>query len=63
MKAFLACPIEGDWPYLRTDATHLKVHQNSRIVSLAVFLAAGVNGDGRREILGMDMGPSEAEAF
>jgi transposase-like protein len=63
VKAFLARPIEGDWPYLWIDATYVKVRQNGRIVSAAVIVAVGVNSDGRREVLGMDIGPSEAETF
>src|ERR671919_2480217 len=63
VKAFLDRPIEGDWPYLWIDATYLKVRQNGRIVSVAVIVAVGVNTDGRREVLGMDIGPSEAEPF
>jgi putative transposase len=63
VKAFLARPIEGDWPYLWIDATYVKVRQNGRIVSVAVIIAVGVNSDGRREMLGMDIGPSEAETF
>jgi putative transposase len=63
VKAFLARPIEGDWPYLWIDATYVKVRQQGRIVSVAVIVAVGVNGDGRREVLGMDIGPSEAETF
>jgi putative transposase len=63
VKAFLHRPIEGDWPYLWIDATYVKVRQNGRIVSVAVIVAVGVNGDGRREILGLDVGPSEAETF
>ena len=63
MKAFLDRPIEGDWPYLWIDATYVKVRQNGRIVSVAVIVAVGVNSDGRREVLGMDIGPSEAETF
>ncbi len=63
VKAFLDRPIEGDWPYLWIDATYLKVRQNGRIVSVAVIIAVGVNSDGRREVLGMDIGPSEAETF
>lgn len=63
VKAFLERPIEGDWPYLWIDATYVKVRQNGRIVSVAVIIAVGVNSDGRREILGMDIGPSEAEPF
>jgi putative transposase len=41
----------------------VKVRQNGRIVSVAVIVAVGVNSDGRREVLGMDIGPSEAETF
>jgi transposase-like protein len=63
VTAFLTRPLEGDWPYLWIDATYLKVRQNGRIVPVAVIVAVGVNTDGRREILGMDIGPSEAEPF
>jgi transposase-like protein len=63
VNAFLERPIEGDWPYLWIDATYVKVRQNGRIVSVAVIVAVGVNNDGRREILGLDVGPSEAETF
>jgi transposase-like protein len=63
VKAFLSRPIEGDWPYLWIDATYVKVRQNGRIVSVAVIIAVGVNSDGRREVLGLDVGPSEAETF
>ena len=54
-------PIEGDWPYLWLDATFVKVREAGRIVSVAVIIAVGVNGDGRREVLGMAVGSSEAE--
>ncbi len=57
VQAFLTRPIEGDWPYLWIDATYLKVRQAGRIVSVAVIVAVGVNGDGRREVLGMDVAP------
>lgn len=63
VDAFLNRLIEGDWPYLWIDATYVKVRQNGRIVSVAVIIAVGVNSDGRREVLGMDIGPSEAEPF
>ncbi len=63
VQAFLERPLEGDWPYLWIDATYVKVRQNGRIVSVAVIIAVGVNSDGRREVLGMDIGPSEAETF
>ncbi len=61
VKAFLDRPIEGDWPYLWIDATYLKVRRGGRIVSVAVIIAVGVNADGRREVLGMEIGASEAE--
>jgi putative transposase len=63
VKAFLNRQIEGDWPYLWIDATYVKVRQSGRIVSVAVIVAIGVNADGRREVLGLDIGPSEAETF
>src|SRR4029077_4950725 len=50
-------------PYLWIDATYVKARDNGRIVSAAVIVAVGVNSDGRREVLGMDIGPSEAETF
>ena len=63
VKAFLNRPLEGDWPYLWIDATYVKVRESGRIISVAVIVAVGVNSDGRREVLGMDIGPSEAETF
>ena len=63
VNAFLERPIESDWPYLWLDATYVKVRQAGRIVSVAVTVAVGVNTDGRREVLGMDIGCSEAETF
>jgi transposase-like protein len=61
--AFLERPIEGSWPYLWIDATYVKVRQSGRIVSVAAIIAIGVNTDGRREVLGLQIGPSEAEPF
>jgi putative transposase len=63
VHAFLDRPIEGDWPYVWIDATYVKVRSAGRIVSVAVIIAVGVNTDGIREILGMAVGPSEAEPF
>jgi putative transposase len=63
VKAFLDRPMEGDWPYLWIDATYVKVRQNGRVVSVAAIVAVGANSDGRREVLGLDIGPSEAETF
>ncbi len=63
VQAFLSRPIEGHWPYLWIDATYLKSRQGGRIVSVAVIVAVGVNTDGRREVLGVATGASEAEVF
>ena len=63
VAAFLNRPLEGEWPYLWLDATYLKVRENGRIVSVAVIIAVAVNGDGRREVLGIAIGASEAETF
>src|SRR5471032_1859488 len=63
VNAFLDRPLEGEWPYVWLDATYVKVRRNNRIVSVAVIVAVGLNTDGRREVLGMDIGPSEAETF
>ena len=61
--AFLNRPLEGDWPYLWIDATYVKVREAGRIVSVATIIAVAVNTEGRREVLGMATGPSEAEPF
>ncbi len=63
VNSFLDRPIEGEWTYLWLDATYLKVRENGRIVSVAAIIATGVNTDGRREILGLGLGPSEAATF
>jgi putative transposase len=63
VQAFLNRPIEGDWPYVWLDATYVKVRRDHHIVSVAVIVAVGVNADGRREVLGMTIGHSEAEPF
>ena len=63
VKTFLDRPIEGSWPYLWIDATYVKVREGGRIISVAVIIAVAVNADGRREVLGMEIGASEAEPF
>jgi putative transposase len=63
VRTFLERPIEGDWPYLWIDATYVKVREAGRIVSVAATIAVAVNTDGRREVLGMAIGASEAEIF
>jgi putative transposase len=61
--AFLNRPIEGEWPYLWLDATYVKARRDGHVVSVAVIIAVAVNTDGRREVLGMTVGNSEAETF
>ena len=63
VKEFLNRPIEGSWPYVWIDATYVKTREGGRIVSIATIVAVGVNTDGRREVLGKALGPSEAEPF
>ena len=63
VNAFLSRPIEGDWPYLWIDATYVKSREAGRIVSKAVIIAVAVDTEGVREVLGMAIGPSEAEPF
>src|ERR1043166_829726 len=63
VNAFLDRPIEGEWRDLWLDATYLKVREGGRIVSVAAIIAVAVNTEGRREIVGLGIGPSEAEPF
>ena len=63
VNAFLSRPLEGAWPYLWLDATYVKARDGGRIVSRAVIVAVAVNEDGKREVLGVATGPSEAETF
>jgi len=52
-----------DYPYVFLDATYCKARVNHRIVSQAVVVAVGVASDGRREVLGFDVGDTENEGF
>ena len=63
VESFLDRPLEGEWPYLWLDATYVKVREAGRIVPVAVTVAVAVNDQGRREVLGMAIGASEAETF
>jgi transposase-like protein len=63
VNAFLDRPLAGDWPYLWLDATYLKQREGGRIVSVAAIIAVAANTEGRREIVGLHIGPSEAETF
>ena len=63
VHAFFMRPLTGDWPYLRLDATYLKMREGRRIASVAAIIAVAVDTDGKREIVGLHIGPSEAEPF
>ena len=63
VEEFRNRPLEADYPYLWLDALYLKVRQNHRIVNMAVVIAIGVRESGEREILAVDVGASEDEAF
>src|ERR1700726_253024 len=61
VHAFLDRPLAGEWPYLWLGATYLKPREGGRIVAVAAIIAVAANSDGRREIVGLHIGPSEAE--
>jgi transposase-like protein len=63
VAAFRNRPLEGAYPYVWLDALYLKVRQNHRIVNMAVVIAIGVRETGEREVLAIDIGASEEEAF
>jgi putative transposase len=63
VEAFRTRPIEGEHPYVWVDATFHKVRDGGRVVSMATVVAVGVSAEGWRQVLGMDVGPSEDEAF
>ena len=54
---------EVEYPYVFLDATYCKARVNHRVISQAIVVAIGVSSDGRREVLGMDVGDSEDGAF
>src|SRR5919204_6845995 len=63
VERFRTRKLDGPYPYCWLDATFLKVREGGRVVSMAVVIAVGVNAEGQREILGLDVGPSEDGAF
>lgn len=54
---------EEAFPYVFVDATYCKARVSNRVCSQAVVIATGVSADGRREVLGFDVGDSEDGAF
>jgi transposase-like protein len=63
VERFRTRRLEGPYPYLWLDATFVKVRQDGRVVAMAVVIAIGVSAGGQREVLGLDVGPSEDGAF
>lgn len=63
VERFRSRPLTGTYPYVWLDATYLKVREDGRVVSMAVVIAIGVHASGQREVLGLDVGPSEDGAF
>src|ERR687885_1071796 len=63
VKRFRTRQLGGPYPYVWLDATFVKVRDGGRVVSMAVVIAIGVTARGEREVLGLDVGPSEDGAF
>ena len=63
VSAFRNRPLEGEYPYLWLDAKHLKVRDRGSVRSKALVVAYAVHDSGRREVIGIDLGETETEAF
>src|SRR3954454_15684088 len=63
VQAFRSRPLEGRYPYLFVDAKVERVRDGGRVVRKCVVIAHGVHETGRREIIGLDVGEAETEAF
>jgi putative transposase len=63
VERFRTRKLEGPYPYVWLDATFVKVREGGRVVAMAVVIAVGVSATGQREVLGLDVGPSEDGAF
>ena len=63
VERFRTRALVGPYPYMWLDATFVKVRQHGRVVSMAVVVATGVTSRGEREVLGLEVGPSEDGAF
>jgi len=63
VERFRTRPLTTPSPYLWLDAPCVKVRQDGRVVTMAVVIAVGVTATGEREVLGVDLGPSEEGAF
>src|SRR4051794_20744427 len=63
VDAFRNRPLEGRYPYLWLDAKVEKVRDGGRVVRKALVLAYAVHESGYREVIGVDVGEDETEAF
>ena len=64
VERFRGRRLGGTFPYVWLDATYVKARQGGRVVSMAVMIAIGVNADsGEREVLGVELGPSDDGSF
>ena len=63
VEAFRSRPLEGRYPYLWLDAKVEKVRDGGRVVRKCLVIAHGVHESGRREVIGLDCGECETEAF
>ena len=63
VDAFRNRPLEGEFPYLWLDAKHLKVRSAGHVRSKALVVAYAVHESGHREVIGIDIGETETEAF
>jgi transposase-like protein len=60
VAAFRNRPLDaGPYPVVWVDALTQKVRENARVVNVHALVAVGVNGDGTREILGIDVASAE----
>jgi transposase-like protein len=63
VTAFRTRALTGDHRYLWVDATYHKVRVDGRVVSQATVVAVGITSEGDRQVLGLDVGPSEDRSF
>ena len=63
VERFRTRRLEGGYPYVWLDGTYVKVREGGRVVSQAIVIAIGVTSSGEREVLGLDVGPTESGAF
>ena len=63
VEAFRGRPLEGRYPYLWLDAKVEKVRDSGRVVRKCLVLAYAVHESGYREVIGLDVGECETEAF